>query len=102
MDANASFDYVVCNGILTQKLSSPPAQMKLYMEKLIEKMFQTCSIGIAFNVMTDRVNFQVDNLFYQNPEALLTHCLNNVTRRIRIDHSYPMYEYTVYLFKEGG
>lgn len=96
-----TYDYVVCNGILTQKLTASQSSMTKYMEKLIKTMFQLCNIGIAFNVMSDRVNFKVDNLFYKSPEELIKFCLDNITRYIKIDHAYPMYEYTVYLYKEG-
>lgn len=98
---DCKYDYVVCNGILTQKLTASQSSMTAYMEKLIKTMFEICNIGIAFNIMTDRVNFKVDNLFYKSPEALIAFCLDNITRHIKIDHAYPMYEYTVYLYKEG-
>ena len=98
---NCKYDYVVCNGILTQKLTASQSSMTEYMEKLINTMFEVCNLGIAFNLMSDRVNFKVDNLFYKSPEELLTFCLDNLSRHIKIDHAYPMYEYTVYLYKEG-
>jgi SAM-dependent methyltransferase len=100
-DLKETYDYIVCNGILTQKLTASDADMEEFLKKLIDKMFALCKVGVAFNVMTDHVNFRVDNLFYKNPGDLLAHCLANVTRHIKIDHSYPMYEYTVYLYKEG-
>jgi SAM-dependent methyltransferase len=100
-DIEEQYDYVVCNGILTQKLNTSQSDMNHYMEDLVSEMFKICNIGIAFNVMTDRVNFRVDNLFYKSPEELFTYCLNNVTRHIKIDHAYPMYEYTMYLYKDG-
>jgi|GEM_PF-70273 len=93
------FDYVVCNGILTQKLSTSILDMDLFAHALVKKLFELCKIGIAFNVMTTKVNFTVNNLYYRNPIELFAYCLNEISRKIKIDHSYPLYEYTLYIYK---
>ena len=51
-------DYVVCNGILTQKLTATKLEMDHYAKVIIRKMFELCNIGIAFNIMNTNVNFQ--------------------------------------------
>jgi SAM-dependent methyltransferase len=93
------FDYVVCNGILTQKLKISIREMDDFSHLLIPKLFSLCSRGIVFNLMTTKVNYMVDNLYYRNPVEILAFCLTNITRRLRIDHSY-LYEYSVYLYRE--
>ncbi|MDP4026007.1 methyltransferase domain-containing protein [Methylobacterium sp. NEAU 140] len=95
----ACFDYVVCNGILTQKLDVTNLDMDIYAAKLIKRMFQTCNIGVAFNIMTTKSNYYSKNLYYRSPVEILAWCLSEVTGNIKIDHSYGMYEYTVYLYK---
>jgi len=96
---NDEFDYVVCNGILTQKLSASILDMDKFSNELISKMFKLCKKGIAFNVMTTKVNFMVNNLYYKNPVELFAYCLNEYTTKIKVDHAYPLYEYTIYLYK---
>jgi SAM-dependent methyltransferase len=96
----ATFDYVVCSGVLTQKLDAPAAEMDRFAAKLIHRMFELCKRGVAFNVMTTKVNYVVDNLYYRNPAEMLSWCIDEVTRHVRIDHAYPLYEYTVYLYRE--
>lgn len=93
------YDYVVCNGILTQKLDAPAAEMDAFAAALIRRMFALCRKGIAFNVMTTKVNYFANNLYYRNPAELFAWCLSEVTRHIRIDHAYPLYEYTMYLYR---
>ena len=93
-------DYVVCNGILTQKLDVPALDMDEFACLLIRRMFSLCRKGIAFNVMTTKVNFFSNNLYYRNPAELFSWCLSEVTRHIRVDHAYPLYEYTMYLYRE--
>lgn len=93
------FDYVVCNGIFTQKLNCGIKEMDLYCKKIIEKMYDICKVGIAFNMMTNKVNYMTDNLFYTSPVELLSYCFE-LTNKIKLDHTYPLYEYTIYLYKK--
>jgi SAM-dependent methyltransferase len=94
------YDYVVCNGILTQKLALGIQEMDAFTHRLIKKMFTLCRKGVAFNVMTTKVNFMVDNLYYRNPVELLAYCMTELTGKVRLDHAYRLYEYTMYLYKE--
>lgn len=100
LSESESFDYVVCNGILTQKLEATTREMNRYAQKLIAKIFSISRIGIAFNVMTTHANFYAGNLYYRNPSELLSWCMSEISPRVKIDHSYPLYEYTVYLYRE--
>ncbi|HEY3041162.1 MAG TPA: class I SAM-dependent methyltransferase [Pyrinomonadaceae bacterium] len=93
------FDYVVCNGILTQKLEAAGLEMDQFANELIRRMFSLCTIGIAFNVMTTKVNYYSNNLYYRNPAELLSWCLSEITPHLKLDHSYPLYEYTIYLYR---
>ncbi len=93
------FDYVVCNGILTQKLEAAGLDMDRFAARLIRRMFSLCKIGVAFNVMTTKVNFYSNNLYYRNPAELFSWCLSEITPHLRLDHSYPLFEYTVYLYR---
>ncbi|MBN1909682.1 MAG: dTDP-4-dehydrorhamnose 3,5-epimerase [Pirellulales bacterium] len=94
------FDYVVCNGILTQKLSASILDMNRYARAVLERMFALCRRGVAANVMSNRVNFMVENLYYASPVEMLSYCLDHLTRRARLDHAYPLYEYMIYLYRE--
>jgi len=95
------FDYVVCNGILTQKLSTSTLVMNRFADRLIRKLFGLCRRGAVFNVMSSQVNFTAEHLYYRSPVEMLAFCLDQVTRHVRLDHAYPLYEYTVYLYREG-
>ena len=95
----SKFDYVVCNGVLTQKLAAGNEEMDLYAHAIIRKLFDLCNVGIAFNIMTDQVNFRADNLYYRSPAEVLNFCRENLSRRVLLDHSYPLYEYTVFAYK---
>ncbi len=102
IDKGHRFDYVVCNGVLTQKLNASIRDMDQFLLDLVSRMFDICRIGVAFNVMTTHVNFMVPNLYYRNPVELMGWCMTALTSRIRLDHAYPMYEYTMYLYREDA
>lgn len=102
LEFDTRYDYVVCNGILTQKLDTSIKDMNIFARTLIGKMFATCNVGIAFNIMTTHVNFMADNLYYRNPVELLGWCISELTSRVRLDHAYPLFEYTVYLYREDA
>ena len=95
------FDYVVCNGILTQKLDVAGLIMDEFASRLIRRMFELCLNGIAFNVMTTKVNYFSNNLYYRNPAELLSWCMTEITPHVRLDHAYPLFEYTMYLFRKS-
>jgi SAM-dependent methyltransferase len=99
-DFKREFDYVVCSGILTQKLDVPAIEMDRFAADLIKRMFDLCKRGTAFNIMTTKVNFFSNKLYYRNPAEMFSWCISEITPHIKIDHAYPLYEYTVYLYRK--
>ncbi len=93
-----TFDYVICNGILTQKLAASQSEMDRFAKRLIRKMYTVAKKGIAFNIMSTYVNFQAENLYYKSPLEMLGWVMQELSPHVRLDHSYPLYEYTIYLF----
>lgn len=93
------FDYVVCNGVLTQKLDTPGLQMDAYAARLIRRLFELSRSGAAFNIMSTKVNFFAENLYYRNPAEVLAWCMTELTPRVCLDHAYPLYEFTTYLYR---
>jgi hypothetical protein len=101
-------DYVVCNAILTQKLDVSIMEMERYAKRLITTMYDLCQHGIAFNMMSTRVNYMVSNLYYQSPPELLTWLLTEISPRVRLDHGYSslrsdrgkFFDFTVYVYKD--
>jgi SAM-dependent methyltransferase len=99
VENTGEYDYIICNGILTQKLTTSIIEMDRFANNLMTKMYSKARKGIAFNIMSSKVNFMVANLYYRHPADILTFCLNELSTKVRIEHSYPMYEYTVYVYK---
>lgn len=107
MQETEAYDFVVCNAILTQKHDVSIPEMERFAKRLVQKMFSLCRHGIAFNMMSTRVNYTVGNLYYQNPVELFTWLLNEVSPRVVLDHGYSslasgrgkFYDFTAYVYK---
>jgi SAM-dependent methyltransferase len=96
------FDYVVCNGALTPRYHTSIREMDVYARRFIRRLFALAEQGTAFNLMTTKVNFTEDHLYYVSPLEMLGFCMSELTTKFRIDHAYPLYEYTVYLYRSGA
>ena len=108
MPAGHTYDYVICNGVLTLKLDSSITQMLRYANELIRKMFSLSSRGICFNHMSDKVNYMHPNVLYTNPIERMAWCMSEVSPRVAIDHAYNSlgmedqrrtFDYILHVFK---
>lgn len=95
----AKADYLVGCGIFTVRDSIAPEPWWDYVQCMIGRMFEASEIGCAFNVMTSFVDFQDDHLFYVSPQEVMNFCVENLTRKIVIRHDYPLWEYSVFLYR---
>jgi SAM-dependent methyltransferase len=102
LSESQSFDYAVCNGILTLKLETSILDMDQFARLLIRQIFSVARRGIAFNMMSSHVNFMAPHLYYKNPLEIIAFCSMELSRRFRLDHAYPLYEYTVYVYRDDA
>lgn len=94
------FDYVVSSGIFNAKLSTDENTWNAYMLEVINKMFASCNKAVIFNVLTSYVDFKVEKLHYSDPKYIFDYCKCNLSKFVKINHSYPLFEYTMTIFKE--
>lgn len=94
-----SFDVIVCSGLFHVKLDAESAAWQAFVEATIRQMFEHCRVGIAFNLMSNRVDFRADALYYSNPAELLDFCLRELSTNVTLRHDYPLYEYTAYVYR---
>ena len=96
------FDYVICNGLLMLKLDIPLREMDEFAKAVVRRMFDLCRIGVAFNMMSTHVNFMVSHTFYRNPVEWLAWCMTELSPRVRLDHAYPLFDFTIHLYREDA
>lgn len=95
-----TYDYIVMNGVLTEKVSLSQDEMESYAKRIVTAAFRAASKGIAFNVMSSHVDWKRDDLFHWPLDDAVDFMVKNCSRNILIRMDYGLYEYTVYLYKE--
>jgi SAM-dependent methyltransferase len=95
-----TYDVVLCSGLFHVKLEQPDVDWGEFVRATIHRMYAMCRIGVAFNLMTDRVDYRSPTLFYSNPGETLDFCRRELSRFAVLRHDYPLYEFTVYVYRE--
>ncbi|QIG51351.1 class I SAM-dependent methyltransferase [Nordella sp. HKS 07] len=99
MNEMRRYDYVVCNGILTIKLRATTLDMDRYFNALVKKLYDCCNIGTCFNLMTNKVNFQVENSYYRSPVETLAFCMSELSSKVVLNHDHPRYQFWTYVYR---
>ncbi|MDC0459772.1 class I SAM-dependent methyltransferase [Crocinitomicaceae bacterium] len=94
-----NFDYIVMNGVFTEKRELSFDEMWDYFTQLINIVFEKCEKGFAFNVMSKNVDWERDDLFHVSLDMLSNYLCKNLTRNFVIRNDYGLYEYTTYVLK---
>ena len=94
------YDYVFASGIFNIKNNVSNKLWKKYVYDLIQKMYLNCRIGCAFNLITPFTTYREKKLFYLSIDELVKYLRNNVSKKIIINHSYDLWEYTIYILKK--
>lgn len=94
-----AFDYVIMNGVFTEKRALSFDEMLVYFESSLQKIFDKAKVGIAFNVMSKQVDWERDELFHLPLDTLTSFLAKNLSRNFIIRNDYGLYEYTTYVYK---
>tara|TARA_B100001113_G_scaffold185146_1_gene151747 strand:+ start:154 stop:780 length:627 start_codon:yes stop_codon:yes gene_type:complete len=94
------FDFVISSGIFNVKNNFNNKIWKKYVFNLISLMFESSKKACAINFLTPYTTYRDKNLFYMNLHELILELRKNITKKIIINHSYNLWEYTVYLYKK--
>ncbi len=92
-------DVVVSSGMFNVKLNGADAEWCSYVREAVRHMYQMCRVAIAFNGMSDFVDFRNDRLYYANAAELLDFCRHELSRYVTLRLDYPLYEYTIYVYR---
>ena len=93
------FDYIILNGVFTEKLNLSFDEMWEYCRKVLFKVFDKAKKGIAFNVMSTAVDWEREDLFHLSTDLLINFMTKDLSRNFVIKNDYGLYEYTVHLYK---
>jgi SAM-dependent methyltransferase len=96
-----SWDVVLCSGLFFVKLQHSDEEWGAFVRAMLRRMFERCRVALAFNVMSDHVDWRVDRLYYADAGETLDFCRQELSRRIVLRHDYPLHEYTVYVYRDA-
>ena len=94
------FDYIVMNGVFTEKLNLSFEEMEAYFQNMIRTVYGKARKGIAFNVMSKAVDWEREDLFHLSADRLISFLVKNLSRHFVIRNDYGLYEYTTYVYKQ--
>jgi hypothetical protein len=93
------FDYIIMNGVFTQKRDLTFEEMFDYFKKLISAVSEKAKKGIAFNVMSKQVDWEKDGSFHLSFDLLADFLTQQISKDFTFRHNYGLYEYTTYVYK---
>jgi SAM-dependent methyltransferase len=94
-----TYDVVLCSGVFNVMTVTPESAWKEYVHAVLRRMFAMCTEAMAFNAMTDQVDFRSERLFYSSPGETADFCRRELSRHVVVRHDYPLFEYTVYVYR---
>ena len=89
------FDYVLSSGALSFKMDNHEE----YIGKMLGKMMEISLKGVAVNFLSSYVDYQLEKNFHFSPEKAFS-LAKNLTKYVSIRHDYPLYEFTLYLYRK--
>jgi SAM-dependent methyltransferase len=94
-------DYAVASGVFNVKLAAPVEVWQAYVLRGLDTLHDRSRKGFAFNLLTAHSDPERrrDTLYYAAPGFYLEHCLHRFSRRARLLHDYPLFEFTVVVRK---
>jgi len=95
------YDYIIMNGVLTEKRNLSDEEMLDLLKKLVLVVFGKANFGLAFNVMSTHVDWKRDDLFHLPMDRLAEFLVKEVSRNFVIRNDYGLYEYTAYVYKKS-
>lgn len=94
------FDYIIINGVFTEKRDLSQNEMMEFFTSVITKLWNKCNKGMAFNLMSKHVDWEREDLFHVSLDELGWILKKNLSRNFVIRNDYKLYEYTTYVYKK--
>jgi|SRR6185295_12061001 len=98
--ADQSVDFVVMNGVLTERVSLSVEVMTSLAEALVAAAFRSARLGVVFNVMNAHVDWQRNDLFHWPFDQLAGFLKRDVSPHYAIRADYGLYEYACFVWRQ--
>lgn len=96
-----TWDFVVMSGVFNVKGDLDFEKWTIYAISKIQFLLNKSEKGLSFNMLTGFNDFHMrkNHLYYSEPQFFVSKLELKTPFTIIVDHSYPMWEYTVTIFK---
>ena len=94
-----SFDYAVSSGVFNHKICNNDNYK--FIEDVIIKAMSLCKDGLAFDFLSDKVDFELDHTFHSSPERILS-IAYKYSRNIVLRNDYMPFEFSIFIFKDDS
>ena len=99
-DAVPEIDYVIMNGVFTEKCNLSHSEMFLYMQEVITVMWSKTRKGIAVNAMSTNVDWKRKDLFHLSKIDFSKFLTAKISKNFLFREDYGLYEFTTYIRKD--
>lgn len=98
---NFKVDYAILSGTLHVKLETNEEEWKSHILNTLNQLNQITTKGFSFNLLTSYSDeeYKKDRLYYASPEEIFSYCKKNFSKNVLLDHSYGLYEFTIFVKK---
>jgi len=94
-----NFDIGLASGVFNHRLAHSDSYTVI--EATMAKAFGICREGIAFDFLSDKVDYQHEHTFHSSPERILAMAYH-LSRNVVLRNDYMPFEFAVYVFKDDG
>lgn len=95
----SQFDIVIASGIFNYNF--PSGNNNIFVEEVIKKAWSLCTEGIAFDFLSDKVDYRHDHTHHNNPEHILR-IAYTLSRNVVLRNDYIPFEFCLYLGKDNS
>lgn len=97
IDEIDSYDVIIGSGIFNFKLIDQDNYE--FIKNVITKSYSLCTEGVAFDFLSNRVTYELDNTFHSDPSIVLNK-FYKLTNRVELTNSVMPFEFSVKAFKK--
>lgn len=96
---SGQFDYVIMSGVFHQMGDTPKEAWEEYMYDLLKKSYELSTRGIAFNSLSQVVDYEKEGNYYSNISDLIEFINKDLSRFFELKKDYPLFERTIFVYR---
>lgn len=99
MDLSKDIDYVVASGVFNHRLEAVDSYTLI--EASIRRALELSRDGLAFDFLSDKVDYRHEHTFHSSPEKILE-IAYRYSRNVVLRNDYMPFEFSLFVFKDDS